>query len=394
MNRSVYKLNKNIPEGTRDLIFDEADLYSDIIDKFKKIFVRSGFKQIITPSIEYYDVFDYHGQSISQEEMYKLTDNNGRLIVLRADNTTPAARVFAAKLKNTKYPQKLYYNQNVYRINNGYSGKRNEIMQSGVEIIGEGGLKNDLISITTAIDVFRSLGIKYKIEIGHVGYFNALIKEYDFDEEDIKLIRSYVNAKNAVSLDVMNKLESCERIRRIPLLFGGAEIFDEVENLAGDNKAALRALEYVKKIFFLLTDAGYGENIMVDMGIVHQIDYYTGVVFGGYLEGIGEPVLKGGRYDNLIRNFDCCIPATGFAVNVCSVADVLKKHKSRLIGTDKYIIHYDVENLAAAEKFKNSHENCEYSCFDDYETTVKYAEDNNIKFVVLITENGAEVKEI
>jgi len=391
MNKN--KQNKNIPDGTRDIIYGEATLYTEIFDKFSEVYENAGFKQIITPAIEYYDVFDYAGQSIKQEEMYKLTDNNGRLIVLRADNTTPAARVAATRLRNNGLPQKLYYNQNVYRITGDYSGKRNEIFQSGVEIIGCNGIKNDLICIMTAIDTLKALNIKFKIEIGHVGYFNALMNELQISDDDAELIRLYVNNKNAVSLNVMNKIKDYDRIRRIPFLFGGEEVFAESEKLAGDNEEALQALNYVRELYELLTAAGYGDNIMIDMGIVHQIDYYTGVVFGGYIEGAGEPVLTGGRYDNLINNFDYNVPATGFAINVCLVADAMKNN----IGdakSNEYIIHFTSDNINEAVKFHQAHSNSEYSGFDCYDETVNYAKLNNIKYIVNITDSGTEVNEL
>lgn len=385
----MYK-NKNIPDGTRDIIYEEAKLYTDISNKFSNVYENAGFKRIITPAIEYYDVFDYDGQSISQEEMYKLTDNNGRLIVLRADNTTPAARVVATKLRNNDNPQKLYYNQQVYRITGDYSGKRNEILQSGVEIIGCNGIKSDLICIMTAIDTLKSLNIKFKIEIGHVGYFNALMKELNVSDEEAELIRLYVNNKNAVSLNVLKIIKDYDKIRRIPFLFGGEEVFEEAEKLAETNVEALNTLDYVRKLYTSLTSAGYGDNIMIDMGIVHQINYYTGVVFGGYIEGAGAPVLTGGRYDNLINNFDYDIPATGFAINICLVADVMKQNMSA-IKPSEYIIHFESDALNEAVKFHQTHENSEYSSFECYEDTIKYAKTNSIKYVANITKTGTEV---
>ena len=391
MNKNKQK--KNIPDGTRDIIYGEAALYTEIFDKFSEVYENAGFKQIITPAIEYYDVFDYAGQSINQEEMYKLTDNNGRLIVLRADNTTPAARVAATRLRNNGVLQKLYYNQNVYRITGDYSGKRNEIFQSGVELIGCNGIKNDLICIMTAIDTLKTLNVKFKIEIGHVGYFNALMNELQVSDDDAEMIRLYVNNKNAVSLNVMNKIKDYDRIRRIPFLFGGEEVFAESEKLAGNNEEALKVLNYVRELYELLTSAGYGDNIMIDMGIVHQIDYYTGVVFGGYIEGVGEPVLTGGRYDNLINNFDYNIPATGFAINVCLVADAMKNSIGS-VKSNEYIIHFTSDNINEAVKFHQAHSNSEYSGFDCYDETVEYAKQNNIKYIVNITESGTEVSEL
>jgi ATP phosphoribosyltransferase regulatory subunit len=401
------KQNKNIPDGTRDIIYREADLYSDITDRFKTVFAGGGYKRIMTPAIEYYDVFDYAAQPISQEEMYKMTDKNGRLIILRADNTTPAARVAATKLrniksenradeKNEKFFEKLYYNQCVYRYNGDYSGKHNEIMQSGAEIIGVGGVKSDLACIITAIEVLKTLNLNYKIEIGHVGYINALLCELDLSEDEERLVRVYIDSKNAVSLNIMNKIQNLDYIRRLPFLFGGTEVFEKAYKIAADNVKAKEALEYVENLYSLLSCAGYGGDIMVDMGIVHKIDYYTGVVFSGYLDGVGEAILSGGRYDNLIENFGYDVPATGFAVNVSLIADALVKVKrcENCGCRDRRIIFFAADKIKEAAEYYQNNADCEYSCFETYEDTLNYAKNNGIKHIVSITNDGTKVMDL
>ena len=119
----MYKLKINIPDGMRDMIYDEAVLESEITEKLESVYKNEGFAKVTTPILEYYDAFNFVGQPLPQENMYKLTDNAGRLLVLRPDCTTPIARVAATKLKDMPLPIKLSYSQNVYRINLGYSGK-------------------------------------------------------------------------------------------------------------------------------------------------------------------------------------------------------------------------------------------------------------------------------
>lgn len=403
------KWNMNIPDGTRDILWDEAELYGEIQGKLSDVYRSGGFRPIITPALEYYDVFDYSGQAIPQEEMYKLTDSNGRLIVLRADNTTPSARIAATRLRMMKPPYKLYYNQNVYRINTDFSGKRSETLQSGIEIIGSEGVKSDLACISTAFDALASLGIEYKIEIGHVGFYNAIIEELPISEDEKKLVRGYVDAKNAVSLELLHKNipdESFDKIRRIPLLYGGEEVFEEALGLAEDNKEARAAVEYVSGLFTVLKNAGYGDRVMVDMGMIHKIDYYTGVVFAGYVDGAGEPVLKGGRYDNLIANFTeksgesmgASIPATGFAINVCLVADALGRKKTREESRKPdCVIHFSVETFAKAEKLREEYaasgKCAELSCFETFEETYEYAKSAGIRHAADVTSGVTTVTE-
>lgn len=390
--------NINIPSGTRDIVLDEAALYSDIEERLGKVFAKNGFDEIRTPAIEYYDVYNYEEQSISQESMYKLTDNNGRLLVLRPDNTMPAARVTAARLKGDGLPRKLRYNQSIYRIYDGYSGRRGEVFQSGVELIGAGGLKSDLICVSTAIDALKSLGIPFKLEIGHVGYFNALLGELELSDAQKKLTRNYVDAKKSVSLNMINRSADFSKIRKIPLLFGGGEVIASAERLAEGNAEALAALEYVRELYLVLTGAGLGEHIMIDMGIVHNIDYYTGVVFVGYIEGAGEPALAGGRYDRLLGHFGYEAAATGFAVNVCAVADAMRDKTPRTRTGEKRVILFDIERFAEAQLYKAESERggvvCEYSPFDTLDETIKYAVAREAASVAYISAAGVTVTEV
>ncbi|MDD4773757.1 MAG: ATP phosphoribosyltransferase regulatory subunit [Eubacteriales bacterium] len=385
----MNKTNLNTPEGTRDIIFGEVSLYTDITDRLSRVFESNGFRRVSTPAVEYYDVFDAD-KSIRQESMYKLTDMNGRLIVLRADNTTPMARVAATKLKGMDYPRKLYYNQRIYRINDGWSGRRSEILQCGIEIIGAAGIKSDLICINTAIQSLAALGLDYKIELGHVGYYNAMIKELGLSEAERRRLRSYVERKN------LEKISAYDKISKIPLLYGGDEVFEDARILSEGNDEASEALEYVGTLYETLREAGYGEHVMVDMGIVHDIDYYTGTVFRGYIEDAGEPVLAGGRYDNLMRSFGEDCPATGFAINICLVADAVLKRDGLSDGCPvDYIIHFDKDSFAAAECFRRQLEakyiRCEYSCFDNADETISFAERMSVPNIAVADRNGISV---
>lgn len=386
----MNKPDITIPEGTRDLLFAEADLYQRLEQKFTAIFEKAGFDRVETPTIENYGLISTVNRSIRQENMYKLTDNTGKLMALRPDNTTPIARVAATKLRNSGLPQKLFYNQNIYRINSDYSGKRNEILQSGIELIGAPGLKADLLCITTALESLRSLGLKYKLEIGHAGFFNSLLNSYGLSDEDDAKLRGYIETKRYVKDQGKRSGLPDERLRKLPQLFGGAEIFTDAETVAAGNDEACAALEYVKKLYNLLIAAGYEEYIMIDLDIVPKFDYYTGVLFRGYIDNAGEPILKGGRYDKLLATFGYDVPATGFAINVCAAADALIKTEKVLTEkTADVILHYDENSFKKAIERKKWYNEqglvCELSTFDNIEETNNYANRMNIKKVENLT---------
>ena len=138
---------KNIPDGMRDMIYSENKTEKSLGERIRSLYEKRGYGSVVSPALEYYDVFNYDSQTIGEENMFKLTDKSGRLVVLRPDNTTPMARIAATRLMNAPRPLKLCYNQNVYRVSGDYSGKRSEFAQTGIEIIGGSTGKADLEAI-------------------------------------------------------------------------------------------------------------------------------------------------------------------------------------------------------------------------------------------------------
>ena len=105
----------NTPEGTRDRLFAECQERRQVQDRLTRLFRQRGFLEVSTPETEYYDLFALSGSAIGQERMIKVWDGEGRFCVMRPDSTTPIARVAATKLKAVPLPQRLYYDQTVFR---------------------------------------------------------------------------------------------------------------------------------------------------------------------------------------------------------------------------------------------------------------------------------------
>ena len=377
--------NRNIPLGTRDILFEEAEIYRKLSASLTELYVSNGFKEIMTPGIEYYDVFKT-GSTLPQEQMYKMSDLDGRLIVLRADNTTPIARVVASRLPEGGV-HKLFYHQRVYRQMGGHTGRKNEVFQSGIEMVGASGLQSDLLCMVYALKTLERLGGDYKLEIGHVGYYNALIGELGLDESESKKLRRLVDAKDT------NKITSSKKIKEIPFLFGGEEVFDRASALADGNEEALSALAYLKQVYDALSNAGYKDKILIDLGIVHALDYYTGVVFRGYMEGAGESVLAGGRYDNLISRFDMDVPATGFGVNISTVADTLIRMGG--VNTEKNVatelVTFEGDGLGAAINYCAENTSAQLSPIAGVQNNLTFARENGIATVRCFTADGDTV---
>lgn len=386
----------------RDMIYSENKTEKTLGEKISALYEKRGYGSVVTPALEYYDVFNFDSQTIAEENMFKLTDKSGRLVVLRPDNTTPMARIAATRLKNAPRPLKLYYNQNVYRISKDYSGKRSEFSQTGIEIIGGESEKADLEAIVTALRTLREMGdfygggIAYKLELGHALFCKALIDSFDLDDDKKETVTKYISAKNSSSLEVVfgegeNADVMMDTIRRIPRLYGDKSVIASARKLCEGVEEAKKALDYLEKVYDILDENGFSENISIDLATVNDMDYYTGIVFRGYLDYTGESILGGGRYDNLMANFGESEGATGFGVNLSLVSDKL----SRVMGnirdnTRKTLVHYGGAKLLskAMSYIENSADICVLSCFDSVEGAVENAKMSDFTKVVEITTGG------
>lgn len=353
---------KNIlPEGTRDLILDECIVKRAIERDIDDIFYKWGYKEIITPTVEFYETFNHDSQTLKEEDMYKFFDNRGRILVLRPDMTIPIARVVETKFKDESLPIKLRYNSNVFRVHASLGGKRNEYTDCGVELIGLEDKKSDLEVLVLALESLEKLGLSdFKLEIGNIGFFEGVFETLNISKESKEIIAQYIEDKNLKNLeDYLDEIdikdEYKEFFNKLPWLFGDRSILEEAKVLAF-NEELKANLEYLENLYSELDILGYGNKVTFDLGMVPRLNYYTGIIFRGYGEGVGNTVLRGGRYDNLITIGEEYIPAIGFSLDINSVIENVKI--SEKINTiDKsckiyYSSKYRIEAIRKSEKLR------------------------------------------
>ncbi len=325
----IMRYQKITPEGSRDFLFEECDDRRVVEHTLADLFKQGGYRKVLTPAIEFFDVFKSDNTGIQAEEMFKLTDARGRTTVLRPDNTMPIARMVATRLSEEDFPVRLYYNQSVFVRNKDLAGRTNEIAQSGIEFIGDGSVEADLEVIRLAVQSLKSCKLNsFKIEIGNAAFFNAILSKMNIGDNEKADICNLIEGKNYAALgDFLDKLGDTREtrvIKKLPRLFGGVEVIDEAKRLY-DDREAVEALKYLKQLYGALCDEGLGDSIMLDLGLVNRSNYYTGVIFHGYAEGSGLTILSGGRYDNLLGEFGMPAPAIGFGVEVGAVCEAMRE---------------------------------------------------------------------
>lgn len=287
-----------------------------------------GYEQIITPTMEYYDTVGV-ASSTSDQKLFKLLNNRGTTLVLRSEMTSPIARVVASLLKESPFPHRLSYHSNVFRAIEEEAGREAEFFQTGVELVGDASAEADAEVVALAIASLKAAGVdRFKIAIGHVGFLNGLFEETltgrKDEQEQLKaclLSRDYVGYRaqlRQLSLEepVKRELEGILRLR------GGQEICEQALQLSKD-ATAQASIRHLCDIWDVLKAYGVCEHVLIDLTMIGDFSYYTGMTFEGYAADLGFPVVSGGRYDNLLSQFGRPAPATGFALKTTRILELV-----------------------------------------------------------------------
>lgn len=345
---------KGITEGFRDVLFSEAKGKRNIEENIRSTFLSRGYDEMITPTLEFHNLFHHEHYHIKEDLMYKLLDRKGNIMVLKPDMTLPIARIITSKINNIITPTKVFYISNIFRINESHKGRFNEFTQGGIEIIGTSSIKADIEVVITAVKVLENLGfVNFKLEIGHSGFYDAITKNLDLSYEKNIEFKNLLGNKNTLGVKgFLNDLKEDINENQYKVLvalssaFGDFNLISEIEPYVEDD-CALLALRELKDIYRYINELGLSNYLMLDLGMVQDIDYYTGLIIKGYVDGVGQIVLSGGRYDKLYSQFGHELHSTGMAMDIdtlCSLVD--KKFKTR---KKKILVWYDMKLLTKAK---------------------------------------------
>lgn len=321
-----------IPSGMRDLFYNDCKKVEKILKKINSIFDSWGYEEIITPSIEFYDTFTSYSKSINEKEMYKLFDSKGRIISLKPDSTLPIARVVSSKLKDSKLPLRLRYCSKVFRVNDEYSGRKNEFIDCGIEFIGEDTYFSDIETILLGIKAIEESGIKdFKLEIGHIGIIQRLAIISNIDQTTTDYISKLIEGKKLVELEAfLMDLEIKDEYKKIfealPWCFGDISILEKGKAMIND-QIILDEINYLEKIYNDLKELGFKKYLSFDLGITPRVNYYSGIVFRAYASGAGNYILHGGRYDTLMKAYGRELTAIGFSIRIDELVEIIDDEK-------------------------------------------------------------------
>ncbi|MDD3853729.1 MAG: ATP phosphoribosyltransferase regulatory subunit [Syntrophomonadaceae bacterium] len=350
---------REIPKGLRDFLPREVKVRRNMENKAARLFNSYGYQEVATPTIEYLEVVESGAGHNIREDLFLFMDRDGGIVSLRPEMTVSLARLAATHLRDERTPQRLYYMANMFRQVQPQKAQYREFWQLGVELLGASGVWSDAEVITVAAKSLLELGLKdFKISLNQIDIFNGLLEQSNLADDEQKLIRFLVESKDLV--DLSNLLEELpmddqlkESIALLPVLHGGLEVLKRIP-AAEKNRKTAEAIEDLIKVYEALQVFGINEHIVVDMGVLRNLDYYTGIVFEGYSPDLGYGLLGGGRYDNLLGRFGYDCPATGFALGMDRLALVLGKQQTQkeelryiVGGTDLKKIVKETDSLRA-----------------------------------------------
>lgn len=306
-----------------DLVINVEQIHfrQRLIQTFKQRFSTYGYKEIVSPTFEAYDLYANMNGTVNQHEMIKTIDNTGKVLVLRPDVTIPITQIIANSNKKIHEDLRYFYVQNVFRQTQEAKNYR-ESTQAGVEYFGNPSVYADAEVIALAIHLLQDLELThFKIEFGHAGFFKQLAKDMQLSQEDLQALQQSIQAKNITEMEeILSRLAVDDDTKKIvtslPFLYGNPEDVMQRAALLPLHPALRETLQDIRRIYDVLYSYGVTQHIVIDLSLINHMDYYSDMIFQGFMDNVGKPVVMGGRYNTLAAQFDANIPAIGFAFNI------------------------------------------------------------------------------
>ena len=302
-----------IPSGTRDVLPDEMRELRAITETLRGVFERHGYGEVYTPAIEYES--ELRTARGGAQPAYRVFDDHGEVLALRADMTVPIARLVATRYPTADPPLRFCYVAHAYRAVRPHRGQMREFLQAGIELIGAPGAPGTAEALTVLCHALDAVGLTgYRVGLGDASLYPALMAAFDVPEEARERMLHDLARKDLVGLEhEVAQLHlppgAAELLVRVAQLRGGPDVLGAEAGPVADALSNLRAI-------LGLLEPGVAERVIFDLGLARGLGYYTGAVFDVYDPALGAPLGGGGRYDDLLGRFGRPLPAVGFAIGV------------------------------------------------------------------------------
>ena len=312
-----------LPEGIDEVLPPEAWQLEAVRRRLLDLFRAWGYELIIPPFIEYLEsLLTGTGRDL-ELQTFKLTDQlSGRLMGIRADITPQAARLDAHQLRRDEPTRLCYLGTVLHSRPDGFAGSRSPL-QLGAELYGHAGVESDVEIVCLMMETLAAAGVgDVYLDLGHVGVYRGLARAAGLDAAQETTLFDALQRKAEPEIEALvRELRVSEPLagmfRALAELNGGAEVCARArEQLAGGPADVLAAIDYVETVGRELERRLPGVPVHVDLAELRAYHYQTGIVFAAFVPGEGEEIARGGRYDNIGREFGRARPATGFSADL------------------------------------------------------------------------------
>jgi len=289
---------------------DEKAIY-----KLRALYSSYGYTPYKVSKFEEYDLYAHNKSFLVSPNLLTFTDTNGKLMALKPDVTLSIIKNAVAD-DNACY--KLYYDEHVYRTTSANDGFR-EITQTGLEVISNIDAYTQCEVIMLAMKSLASVSDDYILDLSHMRFLEGLLEESGVDAGDMTAFLSLISSKNVPALKSQcEKLgidkESCDALCKITSTYLPIEKALSVIEGTVKGEKMQAAYDELCGIFGVMKQFGLTDKLYLDFSVINDMNYYDGVIFKGFINGIPDSVLSGGRYDRVMERFGKKTNAIGFAV--------------------------------------------------------------------------------
>lgn len=280
----------------------------------RSLYEKYGYTQFKMSKFEEYDLYVRNKDFLVSDNIITFTDTNGKLMALKPDVTLS---IIKSSDDEKGYTQKVYYNENVYRVTKSTASFK-EIMQVGLECIGNIDTYSIFEVLSLAAESLKIISEDFVLDISHMGVIADLMSDLSLDSESEKEIIKCMGEKNAHQIsDILKRNgvseERAQKLSELTGVYGNVnEVYKRLIEIVGDEGG--KSLDELICIAKLLDECGYGDKVRIDFSVVNDMGYYNGIVFKGFINSIPEGILSGGQYDKLMKKMQRKAKAIGFAV--------------------------------------------------------------------------------
>ena len=321
------------PDGVRDIYNGECKQKLLLQDRLHEVLERYGYRDIQTPTFEVFNIFGKEIGTTPSRDLYKFFDREGNTLVLRPDITPSIARSAAKYYMDEEMPLRFCYKGSTFINHHSLRGRMKECTQLGAELMGDNTVDADAEILSMIVDCLQAAGLKeFQISVGHASIFKGLVEAAGFSEEETAELHGLLSNKNFYGVEefignrnLPQNLRKCFGILRC--MYISDEEMEQFKQAAQAYEMVYNALERLEQLQQMLLIYGIDDYVSFEPGMVSDYQYYTGILLNGYTFGTGEPIVKGGRYDELLPMFGKDAAAIGFVVVIDQLLEAMTRQK-------------------------------------------------------------------